>query len=159
MIPIIAAIQAWKYFKYLKFLPLFLCLAAGFVLAWWIQGIRVEKLQIQNSKFKTEITGCQKVNKTNQETITSLKKEITDTNTLCISRLKVKDKVINRLKYIDGLKPVVIPAASGIVQKDSESRSIGRMTNKKEGNEKNNIVDNADAILHELNGMFIKTNN
>lgn len=147
MIPIIAAIQAWKYFKYLKFLPLFLCLAAGFVLAWWIQGIRVEKLQIQNSKFKTEITGCQKVNEANQKTIESLKKEITDTNTLCSSRLRVKDTVIDRLKYIDGLK------SASVIQKDSG------MTKQKEGDEKNNIADNADdAILRELNGMF-KTDN
>lgn len=168
MIPIIAAIQAWKFFKYLKFLPLLLCLAAGVALAWWIQGIRIEKFKIQDSKFKTEITACQEANQTNQKTLMSLKKEITDTNTLCSSRLSVKDKVIERLKYIDGLKP-----AKQIANKAGDSpaltTSLIPLLNKegstkcgvveKEGNEKDNTADaHGDPILRELNGMFSKKN-
>ncbi|MEK7075933.1 MAG: hypothetical protein AAB948_04035 [Patescibacteria group bacterium] len=109
--------------------------AAGFALAWWIQGVRVDRLNIANDKLTNEIQDCQKANNTNQATITNLKKEITDTSTLCSSRLKVKDSVIDRLKYIDNLKV------------------------KSEGtNEKDNIADaHGDAILRELNGMFTKT--
>lgn len=114
----------------LKNWKIFVGMAAGFAIAWWIQGVRMERLEVEAEKLRIEIRDCIKANQTNQETIMSLKKEIIKSNTLCVSRLKVKDKVIDKLRSIDNLKQ----PGTNEVKYDKDNTD--------------------DPVLRELNGMF-----
>lgn len=117
-------------------------IVVGFGIAWHIQGIRVDrgdaklqKKEVEVARLASNLEDCQDANALNTKTIRALKGEVNRVNSLCASRLKVKDSVIDKLKEIQGLK--------------TEGK-----------NEKGNIVS-GDALLDRLNGMFdnAKTNN
>lgn len=118
-----------NYWKYI--VPSVAAFAIGCGIAWYIQGVRVENRNVEIKSLRTDLSAAQTANKTNQETIKGLQKEIKSTSNICSSRLKVKDNVIAGLKHIDNLKP---------------------KTEGKDNEKDISAVD--DPILHELNRMF-----
>lgn len=122
-------LRNWKYI-----LIVLALMSAGFYAAWQIQGIRVEKLKVEVSRLQADVAACQNANATNQETIKNLKSEVEGVNKLCSSRLKAKDNLIGRFRYIDGLKTKAVEIKS---------------------DEKNVSAAVDDPVLHELNRLFI----
>jgi hypothetical protein len=62
-----------------------------------IQGYRIDKV-------KAQLTICQSVNSTNQDTIKKLSTEVSNIDSLCKNRLATKDSTIKRLHEIDSIK-------------------------------------------------------
>lgn len=60
-------------------------------------------LRVEVKSLKTDYKLCNEANKTNNETILSLRKEIKNSNSLCEERLKSKENIIKKLKEIDKL--------------------------------------------------------
>lgn len=119
---------------------------AGFIFAFWIQGIRIDsknvslqKKDVQIQEMAADTKACHDANKAGQETIENLKKEISSSATLCKERVKAKEKTVTRIQYIDSLQPSL------------------KVTNEnKDGNTV--VAPVRDPILDELNGMFNKAN-
>lgn len=151
-----------KYWKYI--VSSVAALAVGFGAAWYIQGIRVEYAKSEIEDLKSQIERCQAANETNQETIGNLKIEIESAQSLCKSRLGVKDKIITKLREIDALKgkhPKAAPDTVALTDsgrsgsKNVEGHPESALYNKEVEDEKG-ISDVGDPILHELNRMFSK---
>ena len=127
---------ALKYWK--NIVPAIVGITIGFGIAWWIQGAKVDRADARLQRKETEVAKlmndlkkCQDANASNGRTIKALKAEVKDATNLCVSRLKVKDSVIDRLRDIQDLKP---------------SQEVK--------DEKGNVIVGGDAILHKLNSMF-----
>jgi hypothetical protein len=129
-----------KYWKYI--VSSLAALALGFGAAWFIQGVRLNYAKSEVLNLKSQIQICQDANVANQETIVKLKTEIESAQSLCESRLRVKDKVISRLKEIDALR--------------AEGRKRGSAEEEIKKDEKGIDATVDDPILHELNRMFNK---
>jgi len=111
--------------KYLLIGALFF--AIGFKSAWYIQGLKIEKMRLDAKKLEEALKQCEMANESNLKTISALKFEVSKANRLCSARAKVYRHTIKRLQEIDALEP----------------KSEG-------GNETNS----SDPILLELNRMF-----
>ena len=114
-----------KIFKYLLIGALFF--AIGFKSAWYIQGLKIEKMRLDAKKLEEALKQCEGANESNLKTISALKFEVSKANRLCSARVKTYRHTIKRLQEIDALEP------------------------KSEGG---NETDSSDIILLELNRMF-----
>lgn len=90
--------------------------------AWKYQGARLDSCQ-------TKQQVCADANAENTKTITALQAEIAKGNQICQERLASKDRAINSMRTIDGMKG----------KKDEKGQ-----------------VASDDPILNSLNGMFVK---
>lgn len=90
----------WLLIKpFLKYIiPLLIGLLIGGYTVNKINGITINKLKKENAIYDT-------VNQTNQQTILDLQSTIKKDQDMCNDRLKNKDKIINKLKKVDNLKP------------------------------------------------------
>jgi len=115
-------------FRILKYLLIgALFFAIGFKSAWYIQGLKIEKIRLDAKKLEEALKQCEGANESNLKTIESLKLELSKANRLCSARAKIHRQTLKRLQEIDALEP----------------KSEG-------GNETNS----SDPILLELNRMF-----
>lgn len=119
-------------------------LAVGFCAAWFIQGVRVnmkeaalQKKQVEIKALKKDLKDCQDANKTNQETIEKLEKDVAQADDLCTARMKINSRKAKRFRQIDETKPYVPEIKGG---KEDESVS--------------SIAVYGDALFDELGGMF-----
>jgi len=115
-------------FRILKYLLIgALFFAIGFKSAWYIQGLKIEKIRLEAKKLEEALKQCEGANESNLKTIESLKLELSKANRLCSARAKIHRQTIKRLQEIDALEP------------------------KSEGG---NETYSSDPILLELNRMF-----
>jgi len=119
-------------FRILKYLLIgALFFAIGFKSAWYIQGLKIEKIRLDAKKLEEALKQCEGANESNLKTIESLKLELSKANRLCSARTRIYRQTLKRLQEIDALEPNVL-----------ETKSEG-------GNE-----TYSDSILFELNRMF-----
>jgi len=116
---------SFRILKYLFIGALFF--AIGFKSAWYIQGLKIEKVKLEVKKLEEALKQCEMANESNLKTISALKLELVKANKLCSARAKVYRQTIKRLQEIDALEP------------------------KSEGG---NETDSSDPILLELNRLF-----
>ena len=114
-----------KNYKYIFIGALFF--GFGAYSAWHIQAGKIKKLQAQNLKVQSQLQECVKINKSNQDTISELSGELEKANKLCTSRIRIREKTIQRLQQIDKLKG---------------------------GSNEKNTAGLSDSILPELNKLF-----
>lgn len=115
-------------FRILKYLLIgALFFAIGFKSAWYIQGLKIEKIRLDAKKLEEALKQCEGANESNLKTIESLKLELSKANRLCSARAKIHRQTLKRLQEIDALEP------------------------KSEGG---NETYSSDPILLELNRMF-----
>jgi Mg2+ and Co2+ transporter CorA len=115
-------------FRILKYLLIgALFFAIGFKSAWYIQGLKIEKIRLEAKKLEEALKQCEGANESNLKTIESLKLELSKANRLCSARAKIHRQTLKRLQEIDALEP------------------------KSEGG---NETYSSDPILLELNRMF-----
>lgn len=119
----------WTILK--KLVPYLLAAALGAFAAWEIQSVRIGHLNNQLTTVQHQLAVCGEVNNENTDTISQLKKERENINTVCLSRLGDKEKLISQLKTIDNL---------GENKNENATPASG------------NAV--TDPILRKLNGMF-----
>jgi len=117
----------WRVLKYLLIGALFF--AIGFKSAWYLQGLKIEKIKLEEKKLQEALKQCEEANESNLKTISDLKLELSKANRLCSARAKIHRHMIKRLQEIDALEP----------------------NPKSEGE---NETDSSDPILLELNRMF-----
>lgn len=79
------------------------CLSAGFVIAWKLQGLRYDNLMNTYNKCQHTLNACIDANKENQNTIVSLKKELEQSKTTCEKRITYYKKLIKDFQNIDNL--------------------------------------------------------
>jgi len=121
---------SWRFLNFLLIGALFF--AIGFKSAWYIQGLKIEKIRLDAKKLEEALKQCEGANESNLKTIESLKLELSKANRLCSARAKIHRQTLKRLQEIDALEPNAL-----------EPKSEG-------GNE----TDSSDPILLELNRMF-----
>lgn len=145
MLKAVFVLKNWKYI-----VSSLAAIAVGFGSAWFIQGVRVEYAKSKISNLKSQIAVCLDVNKTNQETIGKLKDEAARANSLCSSRLSIKDGVMKRIRDIDNLKASPLRGSA-----EAAGHLKSARCNKEEGNDEKKIDAAADdPVLFELNCMF-----
>jgi hypothetical protein len=115
----------WRVLKYLLIGALFF--AIGFKSAWYIQGLKIEKMRLDAKKLEEALKQCEGANESNLKTIESLKFELSKANRLCNARTRIYRQTIKKLQEIDALEP------------------------KSEGG---NETYSSDPILFDLNRMF-----
>jgi hypothetical protein len=127
------------YLTILRFIgPYLIAAVIGGAVVGKIQQTRINYIKKDLIVAKQELSICQDANKTNQETIGSLKTEVKNAYANCDSRLKIKDKVISNIRKIDNI---------GV--KDSRGPGVE--------DEKNNSSDlHRLPLLGMLNSMFGK---
>ncbi|MBI3584214.1 MAG: hypothetical protein HY096_09755 [Nitrospinae bacterium] len=163
----------FKYWRYI--VSSVAALFVGFVIAWHIQGIRIEygkahssRLEVKIEKLEADLKGCGEANTTNLTTIKNLQNEIKNAQSLCSSRLKEKEKVIKRLRKIDSLRESVesqkstenvkkgksspSPQSPPIKGGEVISKEFEEVNQEIDGEKDSDIAD--DPILFELNRMF-----
>jgi len=118
---------SFRILKYLLIGALFF--AIGFKSAWYIQGLKIEKMRLDAKKLEEALKQCESANESNLKTISALKLEVAKANRLCSARAKIHRQILRRLQEIDVLEPN--PKSEG-------------------GNE----TDSSDPILLELNRLF-----
>jgi hypothetical protein len=116
---------SFRILKYLLIGALFFTI--GFKSAWYIQGLKIEKMRLDAKKLEEALKQCEGANESNLKTIESLKFELSKANRLCSARARIYRQTIKKLQEIDAL----------------EVKSEG-------GNE----TYSSDPILLELNRMF-----
>ena len=108
--------------------------------AWKIQGIRIDVLKNQITLKNTEILSCQDANDACGETVKKLKSNLQAAEAKCENRLSAKNKVVDRIREIDELKP------------DPEANEEGKYV-------EIDRAGGADPILSEPNRVWINTAN
>ena len=121
---------SWRFLNFLLIGALFF--AIGFKSAWYIQGLKIEKIRLDAKKLEEALKQCEGANESNLKTIEYLKLELSKANRLCSARVKIHRQTLKRLQEIDALEPNAL-----------EPKSEG-------GNE----TYSSDHILLELNRMF-----
>ena len=163
---LVFGIKNWKYI-----VLSIVSMAIGFMVAWRIQEVYLEHAKAQITGLKIQIQNCLNANNVNQETISSLKTELSKSQSLCRSRLNARDRTIKRLRKINNLRhaeEIIKTIDDGTMvfgkpkEKDTEEiiKTIDTEAIKEQeikDNEKSIDIVTDDPILHELNRMFIKT--
>lgn len=103
------------YASYIKFLPYVLVLSVGFYAAWYVQGIRINKLNVKVEQLTVDNEKCHASIVEERKTVTFLKSEIETNVIICNKTSKVKENEILRLRRICG----------GTVSKPGENVSDG----------------------------------
>lgn len=83
--------------------PYLIAAAIGGAIVGKIQQIRLNHVTAHLQNVKQELSVCQDVNKTNQNSIESLKKEVKAAYAACNSRLQIKDKMLRNIQRIDAI--------------------------------------------------------
>lgn len=109
----------------------FIGIIIGGSAAWYIQGSRVKSLQADLEKMKADLGKCTDANTSNKKTIDELRADAKTAKELCSDRLKVKERLFQKLQKIDSIKTV--------------------KTNEK------STANTADPLLAELNSMFVNS--
>lgn len=135
--------------------PYLIAAAIGGAVVGKIQQVRISHVKAELQTARQDLSVCQDVNKTNQNSIESLKKEVKTAYSVCDSRLKIKDKTLRNIQRIDA-----IPGkhGSGALLNREERGTSPQLADKQEGIENENKDDPSgapdNALLGELNRMY-----
>jgi len=134
--------------------PYLIAAAIGGAVVGKIQQIRINHVTADLQTARQELSVCQDVNKTNQNSIESLKKEVKAAYSACDSRLQIKDKTLRNIQRIDA-----IPGkhGSGTLLKREERGTSPQLADRQKGAADEKINDSSgtsDALLNELNRMY-----
>ncbi|GEM_PF-972681 len=105
-----------------------------------IQQMRINHAQAELQTARQGLSLCQEANKTNQDSIESLKKDVKTAYSVCDTRLKIKETTLRNIKRIDDIP----------VQRHAGDKQEGVSNEKKD--DPSGAPD--DALLDELNRMY-----
>ena len=83
--------------------PCLVGLAVGGYAAWWVQDVRIDRLQAELAAKDRDISVCREAIKSAETTIQKIKADVTRANSICASRLKGNAELLKRLRDIDSL--------------------------------------------------------